>query len=81
MWIPSREIPQANSFGKVINTIRAVGTGAVTFQEMAHAIGMGERQGRYYRLAAENLGFIERAGRNAYQLTPKGTEWLGADLD
>ena len=40
----------------VIRTADAVASGATTFGEIAQRIGKVDRQGRYYRLAAQILG-------------------------
>src|SRR5437764_1401175 len=70
--IPSRDVPQADCLKDVIRLVEAVGMGASTYQEMAAAIRKVGRQGRYYRRAAEILGFTRKEGRNRTVLTPKG---------
>jgi hypothetical protein len=72
MLIPSDRIPQADVLEDVMATVEAVGSGARTFQDIATAIGKVERQGRYYRRAAENLGLIERSDTNHSVLTERG---------
>ena len=78
MRIETRDIPQADTLQTALDVVDAVGGGMATFQEMARAIHMDPRQGRYYRLAAELLGFIARAGRNEYRLTNEGRRLLAA---
>ncbi|UGB30957.1 MULTISPECIES: DUF7226 domain-containing protein [Bacillales] len=77
----SAVIPQADRLEDVIRGIEAVARGARTYQEIAHAIGKVERQGRYYRLAGEQLGMISLAGKNHSELTPKGREFLSLPKD
>lgn len=74
--LDSSDIPQANSLEDVIRSVEAVSRGARTYQEIAHAIGKGERQGRYYRLAGEQLGMLRLAGTNHSELTESGSEFL-----
>ena len=59
MRIPSSEIPQADKLEDIIKVAEAVKNGNKTYQDIAMYIGKVERQGRYYRLAAEILGIIE----------------------
>jgi hypothetical protein len=54
MKIPSSKIPQADMLEDVLSVASAVNQGARTFQDIATYIHKVERQGRYYRLAAEN---------------------------
>ncbi|MGE7751591.1 DUF7226 domain-containing protein [Lysinibacillus fusiformis] len=77
----SRDVPQADTLSDVIRTVQSVGNGATTFQEIALAIGKGERQGRYYRLAAEQLGMIESMGSNHSQINNRGREFLSLTND
>lgn len=79
MRIPSSDIPQADVLADVIATARAVNNGASTFQDIAQAIEKVERQGRYYRRAAEILGLI-RNHRNHAELTSFGEQFFAADL-
>lgn len=74
--LESREIPQANSLEDVIVTVFAVANGANTYQQIAQAIGKGERQGRYYRLAAEQIGLIAPCNTNHSILTALGQEFI-----
>lgn len=76
--ITSRDLPQADRLESVLLTTIAVGNGARTDIEIANRIpGIegDDRQGRYYRNAAEMLGFIINQRNNA-TLTPKGQELL-----
>jgi ParB family chromosome partitioning protein len=59
------DIPQADRLDKVIFTVKAVMEGANTDVKIAAAIGFSDRQGRYYRHAAEILGFIINERNNA----------------
>ncbi len=73
--ITSRDLPQADRLESVLLTVVAVGSGARTDMEIANRIpGIegDDRQGRYYRNAAEMLGFISNQRNNA-TLTQKGT--------
>ena len=73
MSVLLRDIPQADSLALVSDAVDAVSAGANTYQAIARAIGTVERQGRYYRLAAEILGFIEPGEiANDYVLTEAG---------
>lgn len=71
------DIPQADNLEKVIETIEAVGDGANTFEQISEAIGYSERQGRYYRHAAEVLGFVFNKNNNAI-LTEAGELFLNS---
>lgn len=76
MRIKSEDIPQADVLAEVINTVRAVSQGGRTFQQIAASIGKVDRQGRYYRRAAEILGFIETPSRNSSIITELGNRLL-----
>jgi len=73
MKIPQSEIPQADNLDDVVNVAYAVSNGARTFQDIATFIHKVERQGRYYRLAAEILGFVRNSQNNS-ELTELGQE-------
>lgn len=75
MKISSDEVPQANDFEAVLGTVRAVAAGALKDSDISRAIKKGVRQGRYYRKAAEILGFIQNQSNRA-TLTPFGAEFL-----
>lgn len=76
MKIPSKEIPQADSIVDVVNTVIAVSRGAHSFQEIARFINKVERQGRYYRRAAEILGLIITPKSNYSVLTSLGSLFI-----
>lgn len=76
--ITSSDLPQADRLESVLLTVMAVGNGARTDMEIANmipGIGGDDRQGRYYRNAAEMLGFISN-NRNNSTLTQKGQELI-----
>lgn len=75
MRIPSRDIPQADVLSEVVRAIEAVGAGAETFDDIAEAIGKVDRQGRYYRRAAQILGFVQNE-HNRSTLTPRGRYFI-----
>lgn len=79
MKICSDEIPQADKLHEVADVAAAVAAGATTFQEIATHIGKVERQGRYYRKAAEIIGFTRSVGLNYSEITPLGASWVAAD--
>jgi len=60
----------------VVRTVIAVSQGARTFQQIANSIGKVERQGRYYRKAAEIVGMIFTPNRNQSILTPLGQNFV-----
>ena len=74
------DIPQADNLGKVIETIEAVGDGSNTDILIAQEIGYSQRQGRYYRHAAQVLGFVFNRNNNA-QITNSGTIFLNSNKD
>lgn len=78
MRIPSPSIPQADVLDDVIRVAAVVAQGAHTFQEIAKHIRKGERQGRYYRRAAEILGLVSNEGNHAV-LTEFGATVLEAE--
>lgn len=76
--ITSADLPQADRLESVLQTVIEVGNGVQTDSEIANKIPTiqgDDRQGRYYRNAAELLGFIENS-RNKSSLTQKGIELL-----
>ncbi len=81
MKIHSNDIPQADLLEDVVKTVIAVSQGATSFQDIASRINKVDRQGRYYRRAAEILGFIKNE-RNRSVLTELGRQFLqtGATL-
>ncbi len=78
MRLPTREVPQANRIENVVIGIKAVSHGGSTFQDIATAIRMDPRQGRYHRLAAELMGFVEPIGRNEAKITKLGQAMINA---
>ncbi len=82
MKISSKEVPQADNLNDVIKSVLAVSKGAQTYQSIATAIGKVERQGRYYRLAAELLGFIDNEPNgNCSKLTYLGKKFVHSDKE
>jgi hypothetical protein len=80
MKIPSKDVIQADSPDRVIGTIDAVARGAHDDRAIAAAIGgLDARQGRYYRRAAEVLGFTTRDANHHSIVTPAGKEFANAD--
>jgi hypothetical protein len=75
MKISSDQIPQADMLKDIVKTIDGVSNGARTFSEIARVINKVDRQGRYYRKAAEILGFIENSN-NVSNLTDAGKEFI-----
>lgn len=76
MRIQSNDLPQADRIESVILATVAIANGATTDIEIANqvpGIEGDDRQGRYYRRAAEILGFITNTRNNA-QITPKGLQ-------
>lgn len=78
MRLSTREVPQADVLADVVRAVEAVGRGIRRFQDIARHIGKVERQGRYYRLAAQLLGLIQNE-RNHAVLTQLGRQLLAAD--
>lgn len=78
MKIPKSEIPQADNLDDVVNVAYAVNDGARTFQDIAVFINKVDRQGRYYRLAAEILGLVRNSQNNS-ELTELGQELVSSD--
>ena len=63
----------------VTKLVEGVARGICTFQELSGFIGKVERQGRYYRRAAEILGFITNEPMSNHSvLTPLGQEYISA---
>lgn len=79
MKIPSSKIPQADMLDDVFSVADAVNQGARTFQDIAKHIHKVERQGRYYRLAAELLGLI-RNSKNNSELTDLGKTFVSSNV-
>ena len=82
MKISSKDVPQADNLADVLRVVQAVNNGDNTQQKIASAIGKVERQGRYYRLAAEILGFISnKSHENHSVLTASGKQFIKASED
>jgi hypothetical protein len=81
LLIPSRDIPQADLLRDVIACARIVSRGALSHQQIAALLRKTDRQGRYYRRAAEILGLIEKVGKNQSRVTSFGSKLLALDLD
>jgi chorismate mutase len=77
MKVSSVNIPQADRLTNVIQLIQAVGMGGHTDEELIRGIPSlnTTRQGRYYRLAAQIMGFINNHQNHA-KLTPAGQQLL-----
>lgn len=81
MKITSKDVIQADSPERVMGTIDAVARGARDDIAIAAAIGgLDARQGRYYRRAAEVLGFTTRDANHHSIVTPAGKEFANANL-
>ena len=76
MRIPSDEIPQADIIADVVRTVICIAQGGQSFQDIATAINKVERQGRYYRKAAEIIGLITTPTTNHSILTDLGREFI-----
>lgn len=83
MRIPSDEIPQADRLSELIRTIICISQGGQSYQDIAAFIGKVERQGRYYRKAAEIIGMLITPMRNQSVLTPLGQQFIqtGAEIN
>lgn len=79
--LPSKLIPQADALPDIVGVTKAVSAGATTYQQIAKAIGKVERQGRYYRLAAEQLGLLLPTSVNHSALSTLGRELTRAGSD
>ena len=75
MKIPSEDIPQADELLDVVKLVKGVHQGIRTFQNLAQYIEKVQRQGRYYRRAAEILGLIENE-QNSSHLTELGRKFV-----
>lgn len=78
MTISITQVPQADELSKVITTVEAVFNDYKTDQKIADYVGFTDRQGRYYRLAAEILGLLDNNNNNA-TLTQLGEELIVLD--
>ncbi|MDB5054976.1 MAG: hypothetical protein JWM44_3026 [Bacilli bacterium] len=74
--LSSKEVPQADVLPDVIRTVRFVQQHkGSTYSMIARHIEKGERQGRYYRHAAQLLGLIDNH-RNSAWILPDGEYFL-----
>lgn len=80
MEISITKVPQADELIKVITTVEAVYNDYKTDQNIADYVGFTDRQGRYYRLAAEILGLLQN-DNNYATLTKLGEELIVLDDD
>ena len=80
MKISITQVPQADELQKVILTVESVYNDYVTDLQIADYVGFTDRQGRYYRLAAEILGLLENHNNNA-SLTTAGKEFIVLEED
>ncbi|WP_426278592.1 GmrSD restriction endonuclease domain-containing protein [Chryseobacterium sp. S-02] len=78
MKISITEVPQADELNKVILTVEAVQNDYKSDQKIADYVGFTDRQGRYYRLAAEILGLLKNENNSAF-LTKTGNELIILD--
>jgi len=85
MLAQTRYWPQADRLENVIATVRAVSGGYASDEAIGTALGAGRgrayasRQGRYYRLASEILGFTRRIRKNVSRPTLLGRKLLRSD--
>lgn len=79
MKIPTDQVPQADNIQAIETSLQAVSEGAKTYQDIADVLGYTKRQGRYYRLACEILGFTYKLGVNQSAITPFGKQYLEAN--
>jgi len=79
--IQSKRIPQADKVLEVGKVAEAVAAGAKSYQDIAEAIGKVHRQGRYYRLAAEQVGFLKPTVQNYSELTVLGMSYVKASTN
>ncbi len=80
MQIPSKDIPQADVLGDVIRAAEAVSSDFTTYQGIANYIDKVERQGRYYRRAAEIIGLIS-THQNHSVLTNFGNQFINSSAE
>lgn len=78
MAFSTSDLPQADKLDKVVLTVEAISNGKTTDLGIANYIGFTDRQGRYYRHAAETLGFITNHNNEA-AITEFGEELVKTD--
>lgn len=71
-------VPQADDLDKVVAAVEAVAAGHTTGPEIAAALDVVERQGFYYVVAAEQLGFVAHIQKDDIRLTPEGERFIKA---
>lgn len=76
--LPSSLVPQADVLDDVLATVEAVSRGQTTYQDIAATIGKVDRQGRYYRLAAESLDLLLPTQQNHSVLSARGVAFVSA---
>lgn len=70
-------LPQADSFTKVIATLKLIENGINTAQQVADELEFDIRQGKYYIDALRYLGLVDKGHKHGeYRLTPDGFEVL-----
>ncbi|UEA86159.1 DUF262 domain-containing protein [Alistipes senegalensis] len=80
MKISITQVPQADELSKVILAVEAVSQENTTDKRIADYVGFTDRQGRYYRLAAEILGLLTNDRHyNHASLTDAGRELIVLD--
>ncbi len=80
MKISITQVPQADELNRVILTVEAVYNKYITDFQIADYVGFTDRQGRYYRLAAEILGLLNNQ-KNTASLTDVGEDLIVLDED
>jgi len=81
MSLETSDFLQADDINKVFQVVEAVASGSTSDEDIENYLGLnsGSRQGRYYRLAAEKLGFIQN-NDNLAVLTQRGQTFYNASL-
>lgn len=74
------QVPQADELSKVILTVEAIFNDSRSDEQIAEYVGFTDRQGRYYRSAAELLGLIENTNNTA-KLTQLGINLIVLEDD
>jgi hypothetical protein len=78
MAFSTTDLPQADKLDKVIQAVEAVSNGEDSDLGISNYIGFTARQGRYYRHAAETLGFITNYNNKA-AITELGQKLIAAE--
>lgn len=74
---PKGLVPQADSLAVVDHVLDAIASGGHADADIVPS-GYTDRQGRYYRLAAEGLGLAYRSAPNHADLTSRGRAYVAA---